>query len=723
MKTKKLIYLFLPLILLIGSYEAVAGLDYCWKTTEGRGVGTIPTKCSADQDTQGKAPFFTCYKKCPKGYDSTALGGCMQKCPAKTKRDAFGNCVDNGKKKRYKNVEYTVASHGLVCLNDDCFKKICKKDSSANGGKKLGCEKFGAAIVAKCKKGYKRAALHCIPDLDCKGYAGKGVDAFGKTFCETKRLAPRSPQPADCGSGKENDAGLCYPKCGSGSDGVGPVCWDKCPKVRGKQWVECGAGCAADSVACGLNTSDMVISVLDSAISIATIGSGSIVKGVRKAGEKGASAGIRAAVKAGGKKFGTTLAKSYTDLAKGGAKTALSAVGIAQDANRIKSGSLGIKAFIGGVQEVVGKDISQEEMDFQIAQLALGTAALVDPSGVLGVVAAYTKPLCSVMVKGSKETHPNEQAGFVDTIVQDPSVLITTLENQIKISTARIAELKKDKKANASEIKKETKLLKERKAILANLKKGNSLNKLKNVKKEDLTTTAKPTTTTKPVVSANGKVNWKKVSGKAVDISSSDGKNAVWATNSKDHILHLVNNKWVKKSGAAKRISVSYWGNPWVVNGSGQVWRWVSGKWQLVKGLQATDIGLSKAIWAISKTKVGGGYTIHQYDDKSKKWLKRPGGAVRIAVSQSGNPWVVNSAGSVFRWLNGKWKGVPGVKAQDIGIGADNSVWVTTKKGEIYFTKDLKKWVKSTGAAVAIDVGFGGAPWVVNKGSDIFTSK
>jgi len=35
--------------------------------------------------------------------------------------------------------------------------------------------------------------------------------------------------PKDCGTGREYDAGLCYPDCRSGYKGVGPVCWQRCP--------------------------------------------------------------------------------------------------------------------------------------------------------------------------------------------------------------------------------------------------------------------------------------------------------------------------------------------------------------------------------------------------------------------------------------------------------------------------------------------------------------
>ena len=216
---------------------------------------------------------------------------------------------------------------------------------------------------------------------------------------------------------------------------------------------------------------------------------------------------------------------------------------------------------------------------------------------------------------------------------------------------------------------------------------------------------------------------WIQVPGAAVDVGTSDGKPAVWVTNKSDQIYKFSNNQWIKQSGAAQRISVSYYGNPWVVNKAGQVWRWANNKWVSVPGLTATDIAVSKNIWAISNVKTAGGYTIHEYDDSKKTWIKRPGGAVRIAVSQWGNPWVVNSAGQVWRWSNGTFQLVPGINATDIGIGANAHVWVTTDKQEIYFTEDGKQWKKSTGGAVTIDAGIDGTPWVINSAQQIWYKK
>src|SRR5262245_42868365 len=46
--------------------------------------------------------------------------------------------------------------------------------------------------------------------------------------------------PDACPSGKENDAGLCYPVCNSGYRGVGPVCWQSCPSG----YSDFGVGCS-----------------------------------------------------------------------------------------------------------------------------------------------------------------------------------------------------------------------------------------------------------------------------------------------------------------------------------------------------------------------------------------------------------------------------------------------------------------------------------------------
>ena len=44
-------------------------------------------------------------------------------------------------------------------------------------------------------------------------------------------------------------------------------------------------------------------------------------------------------------------------------------------------------------------NLTQDQKNWQIAQTVLQTTSLVDPTGIAGVVAAYTKPLCSVVTQ------------------------------------------------------------------------------------------------------------------------------------------------------------------------------------------------------------------------------------------------------------------------------------------------------------------------------------
>ncbi len=88
--------------------------------------------------------------------------------------------------------------------------------------------------------------------------------------------------------------------------------------------------------------------------------------------------------------------------------------------------------------------------------------------------------------------------------------------------------------------------------------------------------------------------------------------------------------------------------------------------------------------------------------------------------------WTVNQAGNVYR-LNNKlgWTPVPGEKAQDIGVGADGSVWIVGNSPVfggfiIYRWTAEKGYVRIDGGATRIDVGPDGQPWVVNSINDIY---
>jgi peptidoglycan hydrolase-like protein with peptidoglycan-binding domain len=142
---------------------------------------------------------------------------------------------------------------------------------------------------------------------------------------------------------------------------------------------------------------------------------------------------------------------------------------------------------------------------------------------------------------------------------------------------------------------------------------------------------------------------------------------------------------------------------------------------------QATDIGLGAdgSAWIVSMTPTAGGYTIRKWNTATANWTTAVGngGALRIAVSPSGVPWVVNDAGLIFQRSSssassGTWQPRPGC-AKDIGIGANGSVWsisctFTGDGGYLVQHWNGANWVlDSTGSAgynIAVDAA--GKPWI-----------
>ncbi|MBL8203894.1 MAG: hypothetical protein JNM09_06655 [Blastocatellia bacterium] len=89
-------------------------------------------------------------------------------------------------------------------------------------------------------------------------------------------------------------------------------------------------------------------------------------------------------------------------------------------------------------------------------------------------------------------------------------------------------------------------------------------------------------------------------------------------------------------------------------------------------------------VWIISTNAVGNDYEIHKL--AGSRWTTIGGAARRIAVDTSGNPWIVNSAGVIYRRVNAMWQPVPGpngATAVDIAISNSNEVWIVMSDGAV----------------------------------------
>jgi hypothetical protein len=96
---------------------------------------------------------------------------------------------------------------------------------------------------------------------------------------------------------------------------------------------------------------------------------------------------------------------------------------------------------------------------------------------------------------------------------------------------------------------------------------------------------------------------------------------------------------------------------------------------------------------------------------------KMPGAGVRISVGPDGAPWIVNSGGIIYRWVNDTFEAVAG-RAKDVAVGADGTVW------KIGWDNSLQKWNghgwdRMPGSAVTISIQPDGSPWIVNANGEI----
>ena len=150
--------------------------------------------------------------------------------------------------------------------------------------------------------------------------------------------------------------------------------------------------------------------------------------------------------------------------------------------------------------------------------------------------------------------------------------------------------------------------------------------------------------------------------------------------------------------------------------------------WQLFPNQGAVDIGVgaNEAVWIITSglDDTSLNFTIKRWNNNLSPpaWEAVPGAAIRIAVDPSGNAWVVNREGSIYRWSNGNWIPLPGA-ATDIGIGSEGSVWIvgkSTAADRPIYKWNGAGWTQIDGAGVRIAVDPSGNPWVVASNGSIW---
>lgn len=314
-----------------------ANQPYCYKQTQTRGAGYPLSTCDSTMEKNGAL----CYPKCKAGYGG-AGPVCWQTCPS--------GYVDTG----------------AFCHVD----KALTKSGSWSCPEWYSCRKV-------CPTGYTNAGLFCALTTPSNppGWKGDGLDLIKDSYGRGAGYV------MSCTADQEQNGALCYPKCAAGYKGVGPVCWQTC----GADKVECGVGCAKDKASCASSTVDMVISPLMLAANILTLGGSSEIEAAQTELKAAAKAGDTAAAKAA---FGRML-EGYADNL---AKMTTADVAKAIEAKLATNAARWVAKEYAKVQYYLKV---KSESDGPTAETFARDLAGLDPTGVAGVVEAYTQPKCA----------------------------------------------------------------------------------------------------------------------------------------------------------------------------------------------------------------------------------------------------------------------------------------------------------------------------------------
>lgn len=394
---------------------------------------------------------------CPSGF--TNMGTyCYKWVPAESRPLSDATCP-NGYFKGFLGRCYVNCRAGYTNNGDFCGR----------GDDHLG---LGAVV---CPAGYFKSVVpvaSCF--MNCKNqYHNTGETCLSENTFYNRNFYSMAPGVGKlCPAGTERDPsdvlniGLCYTKCRDGYEGAVTTCFQKCPIG----WVNCGLACAINSETCAEVTINQIFSVVTLAANIASLGLTST-----------GTAGAGQAIKFGYKTLvssGSTLGEYTIKLVKG-----LQSWQVLDDAGqlvknvtiyqRVKNTFIGgtdfkfdvnilqttnqmytdVANYVGAIETDFPTSTSQEINDlinskyspeaakfikqqwakfkikelsspdgFQIASDVLSTLSLGDPTGVLSVVEAFTKPICkdlflyplplpSVLLNGSNP--PSSTTGAV----------------------------------------------------------------------------------------------------------------------------------------------------------------------------------------------------------------------------------------------------------------------------------------------------------------------
>lgn len=172
---------------------------------------------------------------------------------------------------------------------------------------------------------------------------------------------------------------------------------------------------------------------------------------------------------------------------------------------------------------------------------------------------------------------------------------------------------------------------------------------------------------------------------------------------------------------SARRVAVDPIGMAWVATVDGDIYRFNGSAFEPFPGPtappygDARDIAVSgkNTVWLVGRRPSGNGFKIHRYEGGS--WTTVPGEAVRIAANGEGKVWILNSAnqGLQFNGTSFVRRFTGEVPLNDIGVGPDGTVWVSSRKGTFLWNGFVLK-ERGNLVSLGISVGPPRAAWAVN---------
>ena len=136
-------------------------------------------------------------------------------------------------------------------------------------------------------------------------------------------------------------------------------------------------------------------------------------------------------------------------------------------------------------------------------------------------------------------------------------------------------------------------------------------------------------------------------------------------------------------------------------------------------GLASVAKSIANSLWM-----TGGDGFLYKYENGA--WTKQSQSAYQVAVTSDNRPWYLTTGYSIYRPTGSTYTYVVGA-AVDIGVGANNTVWVigtnTTGGGKGIYKWNGYNWQNMPGGALRVAVNPSGNAWVINSADQLFEWK